>query len=128
MPASQGGRKRPTVPSRQTRTNTQRKMRSMTMATYFQSSFTCGQTHMVTPGRTLRPHRSANLLEALFLSWPPRSQAYLYWGEGWKGATEKRLVQLKSGLRSSGLWGQCPLRGLDRRAAAGDRAQHGGPT
>lgn len=40
MPASQGGRKRPTVPSRQTRTKSQRKMRSMTIATNFQSAFT----------------------------------------------------------------------------------------
>lgn len=41
MPASQGGRKRPMVPSRHTIMNIQRKMRSITMATYFQSSFTC---------------------------------------------------------------------------------------
>lgn len=41
MPASQGGRKRPMVPSRHTIMNIQRKMRSITMATYFQSSLTC---------------------------------------------------------------------------------------
>ncbi len=41
MPASQGGRKRPIVPSRHTIMNIHKKMRSITMATYFQSSFTC---------------------------------------------------------------------------------------
>lgn len=36
-----GWRKRPTVPRTQTVTNTQRKILSITMATYFQSSSTC---------------------------------------------------------------------------------------
>lgn len=58
MPASQGGRKRPAVPSRQTMTNTQRKMRSTTMATYFQSSFTCGRHTRSLRAATLRPCRS----------------------------------------------------------------------
>lgn len=43
MPASQGGRNRPMVPSRHTMMNIHRKMRSITIATYFQSSFTCGE-------------------------------------------------------------------------------------
>lgn len=37
------GRKSPTVPSTHTTTNTHRNSRSTTMATYFQSSTTCGQ-------------------------------------------------------------------------------------
>ncbi|KAK2520693.1 hypothetical protein Q9233_011329 [Columba guinea] len=40
IPASHGGRKRPTVPSKHTMMNIQRKILSMTIATYFQSSFT----------------------------------------------------------------------------------------
>lgn len=41
MPASHGGRKSPMVPSRHTIMNIHRKIRSITMATYFQSSLTC---------------------------------------------------------------------------------------
>lgn len=41
MPASHGGRNSPMVPSRHTMMNIHRKIRSITMATYFQSSFTC---------------------------------------------------------------------------------------
>lgn len=41
MPASHGGKNRPTVPSRHTIINIHRKIRSITIATYFQSSLTC---------------------------------------------------------------------------------------
>lgn len=41
MPASQGGRKRPIVPNKHTMMNIHRKILSITIATYFQSSFTC---------------------------------------------------------------------------------------
>lgn len=41
IPAKNGGRKSPTVPRKQTMMNNQRNILSMTMATYFQSSFTC---------------------------------------------------------------------------------------
>ncbi len=40
-PISSGCRKSPAVPRMHTRTNTQRKIRSITIATYFQSSWTC---------------------------------------------------------------------------------------
>lgn len=43
MPASHGGKNRPIVPSRQTIMNIHRKIRSITIATYFQSSFTCAE-------------------------------------------------------------------------------------
>lgn len=41
MPAKNGGRKSPMVPRKHTIINNQRNILSMTMATYFQSSFTC---------------------------------------------------------------------------------------
>lgn len=41
IPARNGGRKSPTVPRKQTMINSQRNILSITMATYFQSSFTC---------------------------------------------------------------------------------------
>lgn len=41
IPDIQGGKKRPTVPSKHTMMNIHRKIRSNTIATYFQSSLTC---------------------------------------------------------------------------------------
>lgn len=41
IPARNGGRNSPTVPRMQTMMNSQRNILSITMATYFQSSFTC---------------------------------------------------------------------------------------
>lgn len=56
MPASQGGRNRPMVPSRHTMMNIHRKMRSITIATYFQSSFTCTETTAKDPMSNLFPN------------------------------------------------------------------------
>ncbi len=75
-PISSGCRKSPAVPRMHTRTNTQRKIRSITIATYFQSSWTCrdvavgGQdmnSGSVLIGTFLRPLNDQTLLLSVFL-------------------------------------------------------------
>lgn len=54
IPDIQGGKKRPIVPSRHTMMNIHRKIRSITIATYFQSSLTCPKANTQCGSKAVR--------------------------------------------------------------------------